>query len=203
MSSQLSISQRSLWVSNFASRLAWRRFFKCSTSYLRQLKRVHHLWHKVVGVGWWGEGVIVLVDVIRWRRVGPWRLRIVWRLARLPCLASNFGHLTAIFRPGKRICCLGEYGYIAAFASGLRSTSDIEKGSALRSLLLAHMHTGLSLKRWSDIGIKSGHASPKLEPAHLLLSAIIDHTAVECAFLAVLNLLVSCVFLHSLAGHCP
>ena len=89
----------------------------------------------------------MLFDVVRRRRVGPWRLRIVLRLARLPSLASNFGHLTAIFRPGKRICCLGAYGYIAAFASGVRSTSDIERGSVPRSLLLVHMHTGPSLQR--------------------------------------------------------
>jgi hypothetical protein len=89
----------------------------------------------------------VLVDVARWRRVGPWRSRIVLRLAPLPSSAYIADCQRAISRPGKRIYYLGAYRYTAAFTSGVRSTSDIERGSALRSLLLVHIHTNLSLQR--------------------------------------------------------
>lgn len=86
-----------------------------------------------------------MLDVVRRRRVGPWRLRIVLRLARLLSSASNSGHPKAIFRLGKRICCLDKYRYIIASPSSVRSTSDIERGSVLRSLLLAYIHTNPSL----------------------------------------------------------
>jgi hypothetical protein len=89
----------------------------------------------------------VFVDMVKRRRVGPWRLQTVLRLTLLPTSASSSGHPKAILRPGKMICCLGECGYIAAFPSGVWSTVDIERGSAPRSLLLAHMHIDLSLRR--------------------------------------------------------
>jgi hypothetical protein len=88
----------------------------------------------------------VLIDTAKWRRVGPWRLQTVLRLALLPGSASSSGHPKAIFHLGKRICCLGECGYIAAFPSGVRSTADIERGSAPRSLWLVHMRIDLTLR---------------------------------------------------------
>jgi hypothetical protein len=89
----------------------------------------------------------VLVDTVKRRRVGPWRLRTVLKLVPLLSSASSFGHLKAIFRPGRRICCLDGYGYIAAVPSGAQSTSDIERGSAQWSLLLVHMDTDPSALR--------------------------------------------------------
>jgi hypothetical protein len=82
----------------------------------------------------------VLVDVVRRRRVGPWRLRIVLRLALPPNSASIADHRKAISRPGRGRGCPGEYGYIAAVLSVVWSTSDIGRGSAPRFLLLVHMH---------------------------------------------------------------
>jgi hypothetical protein len=105
----------------------------------------------------------VLVGEVKRRRVGPWRLRIVLRLARLPSSASSSGHPKAIFRPGKSICCVGEYGYIAAFPSSVRSTSDIERGSVPWSLLLVHMQLiRLCNVDLIEIAIVSGYASPEL-----------------------------------------
>jgi hypothetical protein len=85
----------------------------------------------------------VLVEMVKWRRVDRWRLRTVLWLALLPNSASSSGHPKATFRSGKRICCLGEYGFIAAFPSGAWSTSGIERGSARISLQrypVSHIH---------------------------------------------------------------
>jgi hypothetical protein len=89
----------------------------------------------------------VFISMAMRRRVGRWRLRTV--LSSVPLLdsVSSCDHLRAIFRPKRRICCLGGYGYIAAFLSDVPSTSDIERGSAPQSLLLAHTHTDLSAQR--------------------------------------------------------
>jgi hypothetical protein len=88
----------------------------------------------------------VLVDVVRWRPEGLWRMQIVLRLAQLPSSASIADYQRAISRPERRDCP-GEFGYIAAVLFVVRSTSDIGRGSVPRSLLLVHMHTGLSLRR--------------------------------------------------------
>jgi hypothetical protein len=80
----------------------------------------------------------VLVDVVRRRRVGPWRLRIVLRLALPPNLASIADHRKAISRPGRRRDFPGEYGYIAAVLFVVWST-DIGRGNVPRFLLLVHM----------------------------------------------------------------
>ena len=89
----------------------------------------------------------MLVDVVKRRRVGPWRSRIVLRLAQLPSSASNADHQSAISRPERRRDCPGEFGYIVVVLFVVRSTSDIERGSVPRSVLLAHIYTGLSLRR--------------------------------------------------------
>jgi hypothetical protein len=89
----------------------------------------------------------VLVDMAKWRPVGQSRLQTVLRLALLLDSASSSDHLTATFRPGRGIYSLGEYRYILAFLSGVRSTSDIERGSVPRSFLLVHMHIDPSLRR--------------------------------------------------------
>jgi hypothetical protein len=105
----------------------------------------------------------VLVDTVKRRRVGPWRLQTVSLLALLPNSASSSGHPKEIFRPGKRICCLGECEYIAAFPSGVWSTSDIERGSGPRSLLLVHIHLIFLCDVDSvEVSIESRHASPEL-----------------------------------------
>jgi hypothetical protein len=89
----------------------------------------------------------VLVGVVKWRRVAPWRSRIVLRLAQLPRSASIADHQRAISRLGRRRDCLGEFGYIAEVLFVVWSTSDIERGSVPPSLLLVHMHTGPCLQR--------------------------------------------------------
>jgi hypothetical protein len=89
----------------------------------------------------------VLVGVVKWRRVGPWRSRIVLRLAQLPSSASNADHQRAISRPERRRDCPGEYGYIAAMIFIVWSISGIGRGSVPRSLLLVHTHTDPSLPR--------------------------------------------------------
>jgi hypothetical protein len=89
----------------------------------------------------------VLVDVVRWRRVGPWRLRIVLRLAPLPGSECMADYQRAISLPERRRDCPGEFGYIAVVLFVVWSTSDIERGSVPRSLLLVHMRTGLCLQR--------------------------------------------------------
>jgi hypothetical protein len=89
----------------------------------------------------------VLVDVTRRHRVGPWRLRIVLRLALPPNSVSIRDHQRAISRPGRRRDFPGEYAYIAAVLSVVWSTSDIGRGSAPRFLLLVHMHIDPSARR--------------------------------------------------------
>ena len=80
-------------------------------------------------------------DIVKRCRVGQWRLQTVLTLVLILSLESSLGYLRAIFRPGRRICCLGVCWYIAAFLSDVSSISDIERESALPSLLLVHIHT--------------------------------------------------------------
>jgi hypothetical protein len=75
------------------------------------------------------------------------RLKTVLWLALLPNSASSSGHPKAIFRPGRKICYLGEYGYIVVVPSGAPSIFNIEIGSAPRSLSLVQTHTGPCLLR--------------------------------------------------------
>jgi hypothetical protein len=89
----------------------------------------------------------VLVGVVKWRRVGQWRSRIVLRLAQLPNSVSIADCQRVISRPGRRKDCPGEFGYTAAVLFVVWSTSDIERGSVPRSLLLVHMHTDPTLSR--------------------------------------------------------
>jgi hypothetical protein len=67
----------------------------------------------------------VLVDPIRRRRVGPWRSRIVLRLAWLPSSASIADYQRAISRPERSRDLLIEYGCIAAVQFVVWSTSGI------------------------------------------------------------------------------
>jgi hypothetical protein len=89
----------------------------------------------------------VLVDVIRRRRVGLWRSRIVLRLARPPSSASNADHQREISHPERKRDYSGETGYIVVVLFVVWSTSGIGRGSVPRSLLLVYMHTGRSLQR--------------------------------------------------------
>jgi hypothetical protein len=88
----------------------------------------------------------MFVYIVRWRRVGPWRLRTVLRPVLLRSLESNFDYLTVIYLPGKRICCLGGCSYIAAFLSDMPSTSGIERGTTPR-MHRVHMWHPSSLKK--------------------------------------------------------
>jgi hypothetical protein len=85
--------------------------------------------------------------VVKWRQVGPWRSRIVLRLAPLPSLASIADYQRAIFLLERKRDCPGGIGYIAVVLFIVWSTSDIERGSVPRSLLLVHMDTGPCLQR--------------------------------------------------------
>jgi hypothetical protein len=89
---------------------------------------------------------MVLVDVVRRRRVGPWRSQIISRLILPPGSASIVDHRKAISRPGRGRDCPGEYEYIVAVRSVKWSTSDIRRENAPRFLLLVRMHTGLSAR---------------------------------------------------------
>ena len=141
--------------------------------------------------------------MVKWHRVGQWRLQTVLTLVPILRLESSLAYLRAIFRPERRICCPGRCWYIVAFLSGVPSISDIEKENAPPSLLLIHTHTDLFAQRWfgrdtcSVLLYLSGTA-----PAHSLLSIIIDYTAVECACLKGPRLPFSPVCLLSRAGLC-
>ena len=117
-------------------------------------------------------------------------MQTILRPVLLLSLGSSFDYLKAIFLLGRRICCLGGCWYIAAFLSDVLSTSDIERGSAPRSLLLVHMHTDLSALRLFG---KDMHliwpCLSEVEPAHSLLSMITDRTAGGCVCLVVPHLL--------------
>jgi hypothetical protein len=89
----------------------------------------------------------VLVDVVRRRRVGPWRSQIVSRLVLPPSSASIVDHRKAISHPRRGRDCPGEYEYIVAVRSVAWSTSDIGRENAPRFLLLVRMHTGLPARR--------------------------------------------------------
>ena len=89
----------------------------------------------------------MLVDVVRRRPDGLWRLRIVLRLAQLPSSASIADYQRAISRPERRRDCLVDNGYIAAVLFVVWSTPGIGRGSVPRSLLLVHMRTDPFLRR--------------------------------------------------------
>jgi hypothetical protein len=84
--------------------------------------------------------------VVRWRRVGSWRLRIVLRLVPLLGSESIADYQRAISLLERRRDCPGGIGYIVVVLFVAWSTSDIERGSVLRSLLLIYIHTSLSLR---------------------------------------------------------
>jgi hypothetical protein len=89
---------------------------------------------------------MVLVDVVRRRRVGPWRSQIVLRLVLPPGSASIINHWKVISHPGRGRDCPGEYKYIVAVRSIKWSTSDIGRENAPQFLLLVRMHTSLSVR---------------------------------------------------------
>jgi hypothetical protein len=109
----------------------------------------------------------VLVDVVRWRQVGPWRSRIVLTLAQLPSSVSSADQ-RAISRPGRRRDCLGEFGYIAAmlFVVWSNSASKKEVFHGLSFLSTCTLVLLCSVDP-IEIAIESGHASPELgQPLH-------------------------------------
>ena len=131
--------------------------------------------------------MFVFMSVITLRRVGLWLLQTVLLPVRLPGSGSSFDRLMVTFLPGRRICCLCGCWCIAASLSDVSSTSYIERGSALLSLLLVRIHTDLSalLRFGGDTRLILPCLSG-VEPARSLLSTIIDHKAVGCVCLVVL-----------------
>jgi hypothetical protein len=83
----------------------------------------------------------MFVGGVKWPRGGLWLWRIVLRPVLPLSLASTFDRRRATYLPGRRIDSLGGCRYIVASPSDVRSTSDIERGSAPQFPWPVRMHT--------------------------------------------------------------
>jgi hypothetical protein len=105
----------------------------------------------------------VLVDAVKRRRVGLWRLKTVLWLALLPDSASSRGHPKVIFRLEKRYVALVSMGTLQHFRPVrgplLTSKEEVLHGlSCLSTCTLIRLGDIDSIK----VFIESRHTSPEL-----------------------------------------